>query len=1002
MFISKRYLLFLKSYKKTFMNCYPKFYRLDKYYSKQSDFIYFYKCRKKQQFNFYSTVTTNFTPILSQTLQNEVVDLYINLRNGKVCLDDFKQIIQMYDETDNTLSNDIGLILLKCCGNLLPNVDLPTRQKLTSQVWNLLHKKGCQITLEHYNCLLTVYAQNLETINPHEFLDKITIKPDQSIYCSLLNLLSKTENVELLVATNIISKMKENLDTWDEEIFNMIVKVYAMQGNIEEANKVIKEMESNKIMPSPDTYIYLAYGFAKMGNISNVMETFEKYHPNTMNIMEVIKILSRHGHGEHIESILKFLSKSLKLTDLNLITNTITELIYAGDRINTIKILNNLPSCPEVINTYVEYVKCFVNEDIQSNKPDKDILQMIHEIINYNSSPYIINEATKITLYNGRKLLALTLFEDMKKYNIPIRSHYYWPLLLQVQKNADKNKLYSLFSHMISLNVEIDKDTLIEYVLPFIDVTDPIKTITTLSQKEINFMTLVRSISAFLLDNNRLNDLLSLLSKLRVNLDFCDSHLQKSLVQGYIKATSASDYASLMLQIPHIKKPPYLYILNALLDDAFESKTLKQLINFLQILKKHKVKLSESELDVMVKRIFNIKVDAVELETVFNLLSVEEIDLNYKSNTYKRNESSLILSVKPHPTKMDIEQLHNHMIELKFKNMNIRGVLKKLLDQYCKQNDLKAAEKIKEEIILNNFDWTPGMRAGLFHLYVRNNLLDKAEAELNEIQTKYSEFKLDTSKILLYAVSLVKNNRVEDAFNLINNVKNINISSNTISGCLNLLMALIESEDPDDAEKMIITLSENNYCKLDNILFSPLIERHLMINDIESAADTFIYCANKYKKTPLKQKLLDILIQNSADLSLSYTGDKLKQILKCITDIHGEPVSIVKLIIALARSDKVPEIQIIFQKKDVQMKLLLYELRKKTHDNILDILLTIFKAIKNEDNTKVKHMCDFILSTYDQKNDYKGGAAFLNEMKAASIPISKNKLERKFGNLVAQ
>lgn len=991
MFISKRYLLFLKTYNRTFMNCYPKFYRLDKYYSKQSEFIYFYKCRKKHQFNFYSTVTTNFTPLLSQTLQKEVIDLCINLRNGKIYLEDLKHIIQIYDETDNTLSNDIGLILLKCCGNSLPNVDLPTRQKLTSQVWNLLQKKGCQITLEHYNYLLAVYAQNLESINPHEFLDKIIIKPDQSIYCSLLNLISKTEKVELLVATNIISKIKENLDTWDEEIFNMIVKVYAMQGNFEEANKVIKEMESNKIVPSPDTYIYLAYGFAKMGNISSVMETFEKYHPNTMNIMEVIKILSRHGHGEHIESILKFLPKPLKLTELNLITNTTIELIYAGDRINTIKIINNLPSCPEVIDTYVEYVKHFVNEDIQSNKSDKDILQVIHKIINYNSSPHIINEATKITLYNGKKSLTLTLFEEMKKNDVPIRSHYYWPLLLQAHKNADENKLYSLFSHMISLNVEIDKNTLIEYVLPFIDVTNPIKTITTLSQKEINFITLIKSVSAFLLDNNRLNDLLLLLSKLRVKLDFCDSDLQKSLVQGYEKTTSAPDYVSLMLQIPHTKEPPYLYILNALLDDAAESKTLKRLINFLQILKKHKVKLPKSEVDVMVQRIFYIQVDAVELETVLNLLSVEEIDLNVKSNTYKKNESNLILSMKPHPKKMDIEQLQNHMIELKFKNMNIRGATKRLLDQYCKHNDLKAAEKIKEEIILNNFDWTPGMRARLFHLYVKNNLLDKAEAELNEIQTKYSEFKLDTSKILLYAISLVKNNRVEDAFNLINNIKNINISSNTISGCLNLLMAIIESEHPDDTEKMLITLSENNYCKLENILFSPLIKRHLLKNDIESAVDTFIYCANKYKKTPLKQKLLDILIHNSTDLSLSYTGDKLKQIFKCISDIHGEPVAVVKLIIALARNGKVPEIQTIFQKKDVQMKLLLNELRNRTHDNILGILLTIFEAIKNEKNTEIEDFCDFILSTYDKENDHEGAAEFLKEMKAASIPMSNNK-----------
>ncbi|XP_015177502.1 PREDICTED: leucine-rich PPR motif-containing protein, mitochondrial-like [Polistes dominula] len=897
----------------------------------------------------------------------------------------------MYDETDNPLPNDIDLILLKCCGNSLPDVDLPTRQKLTNQVWNLLQKKGCQLTLEHYNCLLGVYAQNLESINPREFLDKMTIKPDQSIYCSLLNLISKIENVELLVTSDIISKMKENLDTWDKEIFNMIVKVYAMQGNIEEAKEVIKKMESNKIMPSPDTYIYLAYGFAKVGNISNVMETFEKYHPNTINIMEVIKILSRNGHGEHIESILTFLPKSLKLNELNLITNNIIELIHAGDRINTIKILSNLSSSPEVIDTYVEYVKCFVDEDIQSNKSDEDILQMIREIINYNCSPHIINEATKIAMHNGRRSLALTLFEDMKKNDIPVRSHYYWPLLLQAQKNA--NELYSLISHMISLNVEVDKNTLIEYVLPFINVINPMKTITELKQKEINFLTVVRSVCAFLLDNNRLKDLIFVLSKLKIKLDFCDSYLEKSLVQGYEKAINASNYVSIMLQIPYIKEPPYLYILKALLNDAIECKTLKRLINFLQILKEHNVKLSKSEADVMLKRIFDITTDAAELKTVCNLLNNEEIDLNSVYNTYKQNNSNLILSLNPHPSKMDIEQLNSLLLELKFKNMNIRGVTKRLLDKYCKESNLEAAEKIKEEIISNNYDWTAGMRAGLFHLYVKNDLLDKAEAELNEIKTKHSQFKLDTNKILEYAISLVKHNRVEDAFNVIENTKSINISLNSDSYCLKLLTAIAESERHDDTEKMLLTLFEKNYCKLQNILFIPLIERHLMRNDIESAMDTFINCAKKYKKAPLKQKLLEILIHNSTDLSLTYIGDKIKEILKCINDIHGEPVAVVKLIKAYATCGKISEITTIFKINNVQMKLLIHDLRNETHTDILDTSLNIFKAIKNEERTEMNRLCNFILSIYAERRDNKGYAAFLKEMEAESIPISKSEIK---------
>ncbi|XP_047356605.1 leucine-rich PPR motif-containing protein, mitochondrial-like isoform X1 [Vespa velutina] len=993
MALYNRFSRLLKYYKKTYVSSYQRFCSFEKYFVEKNDSIDLKKY-EGQHLDFHNSAISNCSPSLTfNTLENKILNFCINLRNGRVYLNDIEEIIQIYEKTNNVLLDNIDLILLKCCGELLSGVDLLTRRKLTKKVWNLLERKGCEITLKHYNVLLEVYAQNLEFINPREFLDNMTIEPDQRIYCSLLNVISKTGDSELTV--NMIKKMKGGINRWSKETFDVIVKANAMQGNIEEAYKVIEEMKFHEIVPSTETYVYLAYGYARTGVISNVIDIFQEYHPSVTNIIDVIKILIRCGYEEHVDRILKFLPVSLKLNDLSLITNAIIELIYAGKRKNALKMIINLPTESKVMNICVEYVRHFVNEGIQLDKSDEDILKMIHEIIDHKYSPFVINEATEVALSKGRISLALSLFEEMRKNGMPVRSHYYWPLLIEAHGSADRNKFYSLIKHMISSNVEMDKDTLIDYVLPFanLNFVDPIEMTKRLIDNGINYMSVIESVSAFLLRENKLKDLILLQSKFKVKINFCDSYLEKSLVQGYDKATDKLAFTSLMLKILYTMKPPYLYILNGLLNDAAEFKKLQRLIEFLQILKKYKVILPRGEIEVMKKRIVEINLSEMDewkaIEDLLKDMDYKEIDMSVKGDS-----SDLILSLNPHPNKMDTEELRNHIIELKSKNLKTRGAIKKLLERYCKCNDLKGAEGIKEEIISNNIDWTPGMRAMLFDLYVKNNLLDKAEVELNEIRNNFNHFMLDNNKILSYAICLVKNNRLDDAFNAINDIKNINASMNVTGKCLRLLSAITNGERHGDAEKMLITLVKNNYCKLENSLLNPLVKSHIERNDIESAVDSFLRCAKKYKQTPAKQILLGILVRHMGDSSIPDIKNKLKKVLNSIRDIHGEPVAVVKLILALAELGEIEQLREIFQMRDVQMKLLINDIRNYDNDSKLNISLTIFEVIKYTKNINVNLLCDYILSIYDQNNDSEGADRLLREMERESIRPTKKYISK--------
>ncbi|KAK2574969.1 hypothetical protein KPH14_008732 [Odynerus spinipes] len=950
-----------------------------------------------QQFNFHGSVVSS-VPLSLNTLENKIINLCVHLQNGRAFFDDVEQIIKIYEETDHALLNDVSLLLLKSCGKFLPNVDVKTRQKLTKRVWNLIQNKDCQLTLEHYNALLAAYAQNSEVINPVEFLDNMRLQPDESVYCSLLNAISNIEDHASV--SNIISKMKKDIRSWSKETFDAVIEIRAMQCNMKEANKVITQMQSLGIMPSPETYLCLAYGFAKMGDLKNIVQIFEKNQPSVENVMKVIRIVSLYGYGKHISSILKFLPMPLKEDELTMINNTIIDLTYSGQRSEALKIITDLPKDIEIIDACIEYVKCFVDKEIQLNTSDQDILQVVRELMGSKYSSQIINKATKVALHHGKEALTLLFFEDMKKNGIPIRSHYYWPLLVQAHNCLDQKKLHSLISHMISLNVEIDNDTFIDYIFPFLDVTDPVATTKTLINTGIDYPIAIVNMAAFLLHNDRLKDVISLCSAFKIKLDFRESCLRSSLLERYKSNKSNLTFVSLMLQIPYKQHPPFVYILDALLNEASHSEELEEFIEFLEILKKHDVKISKADIEVIKQRVNKMNTTKNEsIQTLLNDMSNEDINANLESNLTTLTPES-VLSPYPHPKKMDFNELQNHIVELKHKKMGVRGSTKKLLFEYCMKLNLEAAEAIKQDIISNNFEWTAGMSAALFSLYVKKNMLDKAEIELNEIQKHHSYFLIDNYKLLSYVRCLVENNRLEDAFNAINNIKNINWKVNVNNKCFQLLTVIAESKFHDKTEKMLETLVKNNYCKIENILLIPLVQRHVLNNDIKSATDAFVHCVQKYKETPLKQKLTNMLI-SAIDSSVPGATEMLKTVMKCISNIHGEEVAVVHLITALVETEQVSKLQKVFQTQHVEMKLLTHHLQALySSTDKVNRLFTLFEAIKNMEKISKRPLCDLILSIYEKNNNYEGATAFLRKMEESNI-IPSEYFKRIFCNLVA-
>jgi leucine-rich PPR motif-containing protein len=110
---------------------------------------------------------------------------------------------------------------------------------------------------------------------------------------------------------------------------------------------------------------------------------------------------------------------------------------------------------------------------------------------------------------------------------------------------------------------------------------------------------------------------------------------------------------------------------------------------------------------------------------------------------------------------MSLEDLECHLVELQSKDLNRRGVLRQLIQQYCRRGEVEKALEAKQEFEASGYDFSAGMLAALFDLMVRVGNLNEAETSLRELNQSAPNFILDEHKIIDFAALLVSKNRVE-------------------------------------------------------------------------------------------------------------------------------------------------------------------------------------------------------------------------------------------------
>ncbi|CAL1688855.1 unnamed protein product [Lasius platythorax] len=905
-------------------------------------------------------------------IDHKVRSLCDDVKKGRVSADSLKEVIRLCDESDYQLHHDTGVLLLKCCGNPLSDLETTERQYLADQVWRLAKRNSEGLTLEYYNTLLNVHTENSSSVDPKKFLANMSVEPDENTYRLLLSAVAKVGNSNHL--RDIMSVIKEKNVIIDEDAFNALVHNYATSGNIAQAEHVMTLMQDAKLS-TDKAYTELACGYAKLGDIPNLVKVLNDEPQSDTNLLRLIKILSMSDNGRHIPVVLNFLKTSVP-TIKSQICKTIAELIRADRATDAHTIINYFAMNDTTKDVVKSFVNSFLNELIMLNASVDDITRYAADFVDSGCEPLALTNVAESGLKLGRENLCLAVFGAMGEKGMEIRPHYYWPLLAIAHFNQGEAKIFSLVKFMIDTGVGLDHDTLLNHVYPYVNTASPSITLQKLLINGTPGSIVYTPLISYLLSHNRMEDIKLLCTYSRqYRLQYRE--LMKPLVRAYIATKDIETCVFLLTIFPHGQNFAALF-LRTLLNDRRFTLVVENLQSVLEVFIKHGIKISQRDAIVLKNKLSNENFDVMENANILKQID-DLVDANLTES----------LSVIVHPKYMNTSELACHLVEIKGKNLRTRNILRRLLEMYCSENNLKKAEEIKREFDACQYEWTAGMKTYLFELYIRHNKLKEAETLLSEMQNISENFQIDDVKIVKFATALVKADKPTKAFEIINKINHVNARTNAQKHCYTLLQTLAQSQYHSQTKDMLHLIIEKGYCDLTVELLRPLVAIPLKYNDILGAVDMFITCAQKHKKTPLALEVLTTLLQQKDSSKLRNVETYIEKVYNILINIHGADSADTMLVLALATLEKTHELQSVLQRQSISMNSLLHYFNYARRSSNVDSLLKLLKALPDSNKLDQVVLSEMLLSIYSKTGDCNNAVELWKLMYAKGIEPSE-------------
>lgn len=471
-----------------------------------------YKCSKFNplKIQFYSVAAVKNRPFVRNT--ERLPKILEKLKHNVVSLpfDDFSMVRKNALKSYRVTVQE-GFEIMKSCSQLVDRSS-EIRLNLVNDVWGQLLDMIKTPSKQRLIELLQAYRRcgdNKTVDNYLQILHQFDCAVDIEIFEELMYI--ACENSDTMEQANQILKdmAAVNLEP-TEKIYNAMILGYAKEG-VEASENVLKIMEEKNIPATASTYTELIKSYIINGKTEKALDALNKSKEfESKHFFEMIRWAAIHAKEEKlivkVIEMLPLMLRNAKWIDQNL-QNICIELIHLNKnrspdhKLDPFSlIIRHLP-VPEFQNENTgEYGNFLLKEMLATNESVPNVLKLCETLIKTKRNERAIHFCCVMSLVH--KLPNANDYLRALSEKEPLRPHYFRPLIVNAKT---ENELLDVINLATKLNVSIDTQTLLLYVLPRLPLTLSLSQagIKVLQDKGVRLAELKTAIIAHLIDECR-------------------------------------------------------------------------------------------------------------------------------------------------------------------------------------------------------------------------------------------------------------------------------------------------------------------------------------------------------------------------------------------------------------------------------------------------------------------------------------------------------------------
>ncbi|KAM9726781.1 leucine-rich PPR motif-containing protein, mitochondrial [Menidia menidia] len=879
-------------------------------------------------------------------------------------------------------SGNQALLLLRSCGSLLPEVSLEERTELAHRVWERLLELRAQYDVSHYNALLKVYLQNEFKFSPTEFLAKMegaNVQPNRVTYQRLIA--AYCQNGDIEGASTILGFMKSKDLPITEAVFSSLITGHARAGDIDSAANILPVMRGAGIEPSPDTYVSLLNAYAEKGDLANMMKTLEAAESADCglmdrDIMQVIFTLAKAGQQQLVPEMVERLrhERGYVPDAMNLCLSLITQ----GHDETAFSILKTFPTLQSESNDSSNLGNFFLRHCINVGTSLERVVHYCKDLEEMNLHTAPLTFALSCALEAKKIGASLELMKLQKEQNLPIRPHYFWPLLTQPAKEKNVAGVMEVLKGMQELGVSPDVETLSNYILPvFPNIDEARKALKDCGiplESEGFLCSEVRSVAG--------SDLATLYTMLSdpsfPSLDL--SAFRSTLIIGFKKS---SDVESMVKITELLFKDERFSKASSNSAEA----TSYFLYNLIDSMSDGQVQAQEDKLRSFFNGLHsqNVTISLNIFRGIKNLLEAQHVPELIKDVIVlvdsKERASGASLASAPRAAGIEgkLLALESKLAELKAENKPLGSVLRQIIQTLALEENLQRALELKQQ---HEEEVTAGGYATLINLCCRHNNVEEALNLKREMSRKDSSVALDANKYIALVKTLSLNDRVEEAVDILKEMKekDVALGDSQVTAVFHMLNGVAAKGGVPAVRRLQDTIFSLGLAKPTANLCSPVITAYLNSDDVSGALDAALECQKLYSHLPRIHDIIVALVEKG-------DTDLLQKAMDFISQERGEMIMLYDLFFAFLQTGRYREARKIIETPGVRAKpgrlqwfadKCIYNNQMEPLEQMVDMTTKLFECDRDE-------MYSYMLKLCKETNDFKKAEAIWTKMQEENV-----------------